>query len=156
MRQLLARAVRRAKGRFFARWRDYLKRRRSKHAKTTAAAALHRNLTKHLAFMQWADAATAAAAVSEAKLATALEFAFGNAAGLLLANWRAVVAASTHKRIAMRHLVALLAGFALENVGTHALAAWRTAVSETHKDAIHLRKATSHYRSRVLDQVTQP
>ena len=106
-----------------------------------------------MAFIQWADAATRMAAEMDAKLATALEFAFGNSVAFVLAKWRAIVAESKQKKYAMQRLVGLLTGFGLENLGKHVLMAWHQVVKDSHIGTAHLRKAENHHRARILDSV---
>jgi hypothetical protein len=151
VKQMLGKIMRGKMGTFFARWWVYVEHRRAKLEKFSMAKDLHENLTKHMAFIQWADAATKAAADMDAKLATALEFAFGNSIAFVLSKWRAIVAESKQKKFAMQRLIGLLTGFGSVNLGKHTLLAWRQVVRDAQVGTHHLRKAESHYRNRMLD-----
>jgi len=117
VKHMLGRMLRRAQGSCYTRWWAYVEGRRVKRVNTAAARRLHGNLTLHIAFIKWADAATSAAAAMHAKVAQAMEFAFGNSVAFVLAKWHAVVKESKGKKTAMQRLVRLLSGFQTGNLG---------------------------------------
>ena len=80
----------------------------------------------------------------DAKLAKAMEHAFGNSIAFVLAKWRGLVQDEKQKKMAMQRLVGLLAGCQLENLGVHVIHGWRDVVRQSQLGTSHLRKADNH------------
>ena len=142
----------RGKGTYLARWWAYVEHRRRKLEKFSVAMDLHRKWQKRAAFNQWIESVHAASTEMEAKLAKAMEWAFGAS----LVPHHEQMARTRNTREAAKDGDAahgwLLTGFGLDNLGVHVLHAWREVCLEKQRGTAHLRKADNHRRARVLDQ----
>ena len=152
VKQMLSKRLSAAKGTYRARWWAYVEHRRRKLEKFSVAVDLHRRWQKRAAFNQWIESVHAASTEMEAKLAKAMEWAFGASLSLTMSKWRALVKGEKQRKMAMQRMVGLLTGFGLENLGVHVLHAWREVCLEKQRGTAHLRKADNHRRARVLDQ----
>jgi protein SFI1 len=152
VRKLLGRAFSRAKGTFFSRWWNYVEHRRSKLEKFQSATQLYDHMLQRATFQQWLRTSQELASEMDAKLRSALEFAFGSTLIFTLNKWRAVVQEGKRKKFAMQRLIALLAGCNLENTARHVLLEWKNVCLETQRGTMHLRKADNHFAFRVMDQ----
>ena len=151
VKQMLSRALRRAQGTYFARWWSYVEYRRAKLEKFSSAKELHQRLLLRSSLTQWIDAQNAGAAEMDAKLAKAMEHAFGNSIAFVLAKWRGLVQDEKQKKMAMQRLVGLLAGCQLENLGVHVIHGWRDVVRQSQLGTSHLRKADNHRKYKIMD-----
>ena len=152
VKQMLSKRLSAAKGTYLARWWAYVEHRRRKLEKFSVAVDLHRRWQKRAAFNQWIESVHAASTEMEAKLAKAMEWAFGASLSLTMSKWRALVKGEKQRKMAMQRMVGLLTGFGLDNLGVHVLHAWREVCLEKQRGTAHLRKADNHRRARVLDQ----
>ena len=152
VKQMLSKRLSAAKGTYLARWWAYVEHRRRKLEKFSVAMDLHRKWQKRAAFNQWIESVHAASTEMEAKLAKAMEWAFGASLSLTMSKWRALVKGEKQRKMAMQRMVGLLTGFGLDNLGVHVLHAWREVCLEKQRGTAHLRKADNHRRARVLDQ----
>ena len=151
VRNMLVRALRRAQGTYFARWWSYVEHRRAKLEKFSSAKVLHQRLLLRSSFTQWIDAQNAGAAEMDAKLAKAMQMAFGNSIAFVVSKWRGLVQDEKQKKMAMQRLVGLLAGCQLENLGVHVIHGWRDVVRQSRLGTAHLRKADNHRQFKIMD-----
>ena len=124
VKRMLSKRLGAAKGTFLGRWWTYVEYRRAKLTKFASAKETFARMRQRAAYARWAEATRAADAELEAKLAKAMEFAFGATLALTVNKWRAVVAESKQKKLAMQRIAALLTGFGLENLALHVTRAW--------------------------------
>jgi protein SFI1 len=151
VKKMLSKRLGAARGTFLARWWTYVEYRRAKLQKFASAKETHARMRRRAAFARWAEATRVAEAELDAKLAKAMEFAFGATLALTVGKWRAVVAESKKKKMAMQRIAALLTGFGLENLAVHVLSAWLELARERKKSAARALFADQHRRAKMLD-----
>ena len=151
VKKMLSKRLGAAKGTFLGRWWTYVEYRRAKLQKFASARETYEKMCRRAAFARWAEAMRFAEAELEAKLAKAMEFAFGATLALTLSKWRALVAESRRKKMAMQRIAALLTGFGLENLALHVLRAWLESARERRRSARRVFRADAHRRAKTLD-----
>ena len=151
VKKMLSKRLGAAKGTFLGRWRTYVVYRRAKLQRFTSAKEVYAKMRRRAAFARWVEVTRLAEAELELKLAKATEFAFGTTLAFTVNKWRALVAESRRKRMAMQRIAALLMGFGLENLALHVLRAWLEAVRESRRSAKRVFRADSHRRAKTLE-----
>ena len=151
VKKMLSKRLGAAKGTFLGRWRTYVVYRRAKLQRFTSVKEVYAKMRRRAAFARWVEVTRLAEAELELKLAKATEFAFGTTLAFTVNKWRALVAESRRKRMAMQRIAALLMGFGLENLALHVLRAWLEAVRESRRSAKRVFRADSHRRAKTLE-----
>ena len=151
VKRMLSKRLGAAKGTFLGRWWTYVEYRRAKLTKFASAKETFARMRQRAAYARWAEATRAADAELEAKLAKAMEFAFGATLTLTVNKWRAVVAESKQKKLAMQRIAALLTGFGLENLALHVTRAWLELARARRESAKRVFRADKHRRAKTLD-----
>ena len=151
VKRMLSKRLGAAKGTFLGRWWTYVEYRRAKLTKFASAKETFARMRQRAAYARWAEATRAADAELEAKLAKAMEFAFGATLALTVNKWRAVVAESKQKKLAMQRIAALLTGFGLENLALHVTRAWLDLARARRESAKRVFRADKHRRAKTLD-----
>ena len=151
VKRMLSKRLGAAKGTFLGRWWTYVEYRRAKLTKFASAKETFARMRQRAAYARWAEATRAADAEAEAKLAKAMEFAFGATLALTVNKWRAVVAESKQKKLAMQRIAALLTGFGLENLALHVTRAWLELARARRESAKRVFRADKHRRAKTLD-----
>ena len=151
VKRMLSKRLGAAKGTFLARWWTYVEYRRAKLTKFASAKETFARTRRRAAFARWAEAVRVADAEAEAKLAKAMEFAFGATLALTVGKWRAVVAESKQKKLAMQRIAALLTGFGLTNLAAHVTRAWLELARARRESEKRVFRADKHRRAKTLD-----